>query len=157
MKELFFQLINDYKEDVKKAITLLNEKNIRSPYFFRESRIGYLDDKQTIKYEFHGFGCKVNFGNGEEVDFDFGVTFDGNARGDGFHIGALYYFILYNKKNSQKYQVFSSSSKIEKIIDEFVETGEIIKGPMQELYYLPEDLKNPNPIRWNPRPPKKKK
>lgn len=156
MKELFFQLIHDYKEDVKKAIILLNEKNVRSPYFFRESLRGYLDDEQTIKYEFHGIGCKVKFENGEEVDFDFGFTFDGNARGDGFHKGIINY-ISNNEKNREKYQVFNSYKEIDRIVDEFVETGEIIKSPMQELYYLPEDLKNPNPIRWNPRPPRRKR
>lgn len=156
MKELFFQLIHDYKEDVKKAIILLNEKNIRSPYFFRKSRVGYLDDKQTIKYSFHGFGCYVDFGNGEEVDFDYGV-FDGSGRVDGFHKWTLENYISGNEKNKTKYQAFNSYKDLYKMFDTMIENGEIIKDPRQELYYLPEDLKNPNPIRWNPRPPRRKR
>ena len=155
MKELFFQLLNDYKVDVREAIILLNKKNVRSPYFFRESGKGYLDDEHKIKYEFHGFGCWIKYENGITVDFDFGVL-SGNARGDGFHKGAIYQYVVDNEKNKQKYSVFNSYIVVDKIVDTLVESGEIIKDPKQTLYYRPEDFINPNPIRWIATPPKRK-
>lgn len=155
MKELFFQLLSEYKADVKEAIILLNEKNVRSPYFFREAGKGYLDDEHKIKYEFHGYGCRIEYADDTSVDFDFGFL-SGNARGDGFHKGAIYRYVYENKENEQKYTVFNSYKEVEKIVDGLVESGEIIKDSKQELYYLPEDFINPNPIRWIAKPPRRK-
>lgn len=154
MKELFFLLIDEYKKDVKEAIMLLNEKNIQSPYFFKKSLKGFLDDEHKIKYEFHGFGCKVKYENGITIDFDYGV-FDGLGRGDGFHKGALYDYVAHNEKNKQKYLIFNSYIEIDKMVDTLVEKGKIVKDAKQELYYLPEDFINPNPIRWISKPPKR--
>jgi hypothetical protein len=85
MRPELLQLINDYQQYVAKACRLLREHlheedSILGVWQTRKiPQRGFLDDSRTIRYFFHGIGCRVEFGS-IMVDFDFGP----DERHDGF-------------------------------------------------------------------------
>ncbi len=145
MRDLFFQLIDEYKANVNTAVLKLNNKSKETPHFFDES-IGYLDENHLVSYEFHGYGCSVIFENGLFVDFDFGE----NGRCDGYKFWNLDTFIRYNLEINSKFLGYNNYEKIKNTTNIFVEKGDIIKAEDKDIFYLSEDFNNQNPIYWTP-------
>lgn len=91
------QLIQVYLDAVRRAVARLKE--CFGPGCLLEGwrlgkvpRLGKLGATQTVRYEFHGVGCRVVFGE-VVVDFDFGP----NGRTDGFDLWRLGLFLEDNK------------------------------------------------------------
>lgn len=136
-KDLLVKLIQDYLDNVNKALKLL-EKNfntrhnniLQRVFSGKIPRKGVLDLEKKILFSFHGVGCQVDFGK-IKVDFDF-VFKNNEVLVDEWKIIEFY--------NSQKenYPEFKSSEEIKKYFGFLVKEKYLIKSDKDEegLYYI---------------------
>ena len=85
MRQELRRFIIEYQREVSEACRLLRialqvDDDLLNAWMRREvPQKGWLDERRTVSYCFHGIGCCVRFGS-VEVDFDFGP----GGRHDGF-------------------------------------------------------------------------
>src|SRR5260221_14498715 len=86
-------LISEYQQKVSEACRLLRARFhvdgdlLRAWHQKTVPDCGWLDDERSIRFRFHGIGCRVTFGH-VEVDFDFGP--EGRHDGfDGWRLGSF--------------------------------------------------------------------
>ena len=103
------QVIREYLKKVKKSIQLLNIKSEQDKGFQARDRTGYLDEKNKIKYTFHGYGCKIN---GDEFIVDFNIM--SNRRCDGFQAHFVASFLIDNQ-----YILRYSSNELSEVFNQF--------------------------------------
>lgn len=115
-------LIKEYQSRVQEAVSLfVTHKNINPIEWMQEKlpQIGFLDSEKTIKYFFHGIGCRVDLPSGP-VDWDFGY----GDRHDGFDVWRLWQFA---KEGTRNFPEFADKDKLEAVFAEATAKGIIKK------------------------------
>ncbi|MDB6096173.1 MAG: hypothetical protein JWM09_451 [Francisellaceae bacterium] len=126
------EFINDYTDEVKKCIKLLQNFYKTDDYFkaFHEKKIprsGELPD--GIEFQFHGIGCLFEFPNGSAVDFDWGEY----GRYDGFDLWRLELFL---EGRLDEYPHYKDAEILKKEFNNLIQSGLIKQVPNDNLYYF---------------------
>lgn len=143
MRENLLSLIRERTAKVLLAVQRLKEKFSDVNFLAAKNseqipKRGFLNQEETISYNFHGIGCLIDFG-GDEINFDFDFN-SGNHTG--FNVWHVLEFL-----NSHKTQfpdlVGLKPKNIQTLLDE-LEKEKIIRAIKQNdfstLYYLNDEL-----------------
>ncbi|HEY8559164.1 MAG TPA: hypothetical protein VIL74_02090 [Pyrinomonadaceae bacterium] len=130
MLKRFVAFLKEYESRVKEAYELFREhKGLENPAYWRMldfEKSGFIDDKHTIAYHFHGKGCRVKLPSGE-VDWDF--TADGTV---GLSVGFLHSFA---KRGSEDYPEFRNLETLEGDFQEAILKGVLVRHPNEMSDY----------------------
>jgi hypothetical protein len=136
MPARFSAFLHEYQAKVREAISLFRlYKGLESPAGWRQAglaREGYLDPEKTIKYCFHGIGCRVKLPAGE-IDRDF--SYDENK------IGLKAWFLLsFARYGTDGFPEFKDEAVLQAAFADAIRQGLIEKHSQEavsgDMYFL---------------------
>jgi hypothetical protein len=133
--ERLLEMIGEFQAQTTKANELLREHlQLENPMYWHEagiSQTGYCGPNQTIRYFYHGIGCKVGTKN-LLIDWDYG--FEGRV--DGFDHWRL---IQFAEDSTDNFPEFRDSDLLGTVFGEAIKKG-LIHQPFlsqqDNLFYL---------------------
>ncbi len=145
MKEVLLNLIRERTNKVSLATEMIREKfgdvkfAVMNRFGDRIPKRGFLDAAESVSYNFHGRGVRVNFGD-EEINFDFNFS---NRRAEnhaGFNHWRVEEFLSDHRAEYEELNDLSIE-EIQSLLENLALENRIVFDETENLYYLPNDLK----------------